>query len=206
VSIAPETAEASIHPASRRHEWLWRGAFEATLILFGLLGAFALNEWQDARSRDARVATLLTAIHAELEANRAQHERASAYNAEVAERIWAEASKGAEVVPESAYPNGLFIGPALTSAAWTAAQNDPAWSALPIDKVLPLARVYEAQRIYVDDFNTLANNMYALLLAADPDDVQLEGLGRPLQIGVLRDYARRGEKLLTAYRAALEQL
>jgi hypothetical protein len=37
--------------------------------------------------------------------------------------------------------------------------------------------------------------------------VQLEGLGRPLQIGaVLRDYAGRGEKLLTAYRAALEQL
>jgi hypothetical protein len=143
----------------------------------------------------------------ELEANLRQHERASAYNTEVADRIFDQATNGIEVVPESAYPNGLFTGPALTSAAWTAAQNDSVLSDLPVEKVLALARVYESQRIYVDDFKTLANNMYALLLAVDPEDVQVEGLARPLQMGsVLRDYAGRGRQLLAAYRAALEQL
>jgi type II secretory pathway pseudopilin PulG len=183
-----------------------RAVFEAALILFGLLGAFALDEWQDARAREARVEALLSAIHAELDANLRQHEEASAYNSEVAERIWNEATKGAEVVPQSAYPKGLFSGPELTSAAWVTAQNDPTLSDVPIEKVLVLARVYEMQRTYVDDFNTLLNNMYALLLQTD-NNLRVDGLAQPLRVGgVLRDYARRGRRLLDQYREALEQL
>lgn len=184
-----------------------RGAFEATLILIGLLGAFALDEWQDARSRAARVETLLTAIRAELEANLARHAEASAFNVEVAERIFTEGTKGAEFVPDSFYPNGLFRSPSLTSAAWTTAQSDAVFSELPLEKALMLARVYERQRIYVDDFNTLANNMYASILASDNDVFRADALGAPLRIGgILRDYARRGAQLVDLYREALEQL
>jgi hypothetical protein len=59
---AEATTAATIAVApTRRREWLARGAFEAVLILFGLLGAFALNEWQDA----SRVDALLGAVRAE---------------------------------------------------------------------------------------------------------------------------------------------
>jgi type II secretory pathway pseudopilin PulG len=203
VSTPPEATPN----AARRREWLPRAAFEATLILIGLLGAFALDEWQDARSRAARVEALLTAIRAELEANLAQHATASAYNVEVAERIFSEGARGAEFVPQSAYPRGLFIGPSLTSAAWVTAQNDTAFSDVPVEKVLMLARVYEQQRIYVDDFNTLLNNMYARLLERDDGVFRLDAIGQPLRIGgVLRDYSRRGAQLVELYRRTLEQL
>jgi len=206
VSTDPQAAELPARAPTRRREWLARAAFEATLILIGLLGAFALDEWQDARAREARVEALLAAIHAELDANLRQHEGASAYNSEVAERIWNEANKGVEVVPQSAYPNGLFVGPELTSAAWVTAQNDAALSDVPIERVLMLARVYEMQRTYVDDFNTLLNNMYALLLQSD-NNLRVDGLAQPLRIGgVLRDYAGRGRRLLEQYRAALAEL
>jgi hypothetical protein len=199
-------AEAGPNTASRRRDWVLRASFEAALILIGLLGAFALDEWQDARSREARVDALLTAIRAELEANLTQHAAASTYNVEVAERIFTEGARGAEFVGESAYPRGLLIGPSLTSAAWVTAQNDTALSDVPIDKVLMLARVYEMQRTYVDDINTLMNNMYTLVLEGG-NGARVDGLAQPLQIGgVLRDYARRGAQLVDLYRKTLEEL
>jgi hypothetical protein len=206
VTETSAVAVVAAPPPPRRREWLLRAAFEGTLILLGLLGAFALDEWQDTRAREVRVGALLSAIHAELDANLRQHEQASAYNSEVAERIWTEGTKDVEFVPQSAYPRGLFIGPELTSAAWVAAQNDPAMSDVPIEKILMLARVYEMQRNYVDDFNTLANNMYAVLLQTD-NNFRLDALAQPLRFGaVLRDYAGRGRRLVESYRAVLEQL
>jgi type II secretory pathway pseudopilin PulG len=207
VSDLAPTDTATETKRLRRRDWLLRGTFEAVLILIGLLGAFALDEWQDTRARAERVETLVTAIRAELEANLRQHEEASAYNTEVADSIWDQGAKGVEVVPSSAYPRGLILGPDLTSAAWVTAQNDAALSELPIEKMLALARVYEMQRAHLDDVKTLLNNLYALLLQTDPTAPRVDGLTQPLLIGgVLRDYARRGRRLIDEYRAALEQL
>jgi hypothetical protein len=67
-----------------------------------------------------------------------------------------------------------------------------------------LARTYEAQRIYVDNFNTLANNMYATLLNPDNPVVRIDGISQPIRLdGVVRDYALRGRQLVEAYRATL---
>jgi hypothetical protein len=204
VSTISETSDLPATPRTRRREWLLRGAFEASLILLGLLGAFALNEWQDARTRASRVDTLLAAVRTELETNLARHARASAFNSEMADLLWNEGSKGVDFVPASAYPNGLFRGPSLTSAAWTTAQNDTAFSDVPVERVLMLARVYELQRVYVDDFSTLANNMYATLLAPNNETLRVDGISQPIRLGgVLRDYAGRGEQLVEAYRTTL---
>jgi hypothetical protein len=186
---------------------LARGTFEAGLILFGLLGAFALNEWQDARTRAARVESLLAAVRIELETNLERHARATAFNREMADLLWNEGSKGVDFLPQSAYPNGLFRGPSLTSAAWATAQNDAALGDVPVETVLALARVYEAQRIYVDNFNTLANNMYATLLNPDNAVVRIDGISQPIRLGgVLRDSALRGEQLVEAYETTLLEL
>jgi hypothetical protein len=197
------------HPQSRapRREWLLRGVFEATLILFGLLGAFALNEWQDARSRAVRVDALMTALRAELETNLLLQEEAAAYNTEVAESVWNQATSGVTFIPDGTFKRGLLVGPPLTSAAWTAAQNDAAFSDVPIDKLLKIAAIYEQQEAYVTDVSSLFNNMYATVLQADSQILRIDGLAEPLRIGgVLRDFAGRGARLVAAYRAALEQL
>jgi hypothetical protein len=204
---AEPTTAAIPAAAPRRREWLVRGAFEAALILFGLLAAFTLDEWQDARSRAARVDALLTAIRAELEANLVRHAPIAAYNTETANLLWNEGSKGVEFLPQSAYPEGLFRSPSLTSAAWTTAQNDATLSDVPVETLLMLARIYEAQRRYVDQFDALLTNLYATAIDPANAAVRIDGIAQPLRLGgVLRDYASRGEQLVEAYRTTLEQL
>lgn len=155
-----------------------RGAFEATLILFGLLGAFALNEWQDARTRAVRVDALMTALRTELETNLMLQEEAATYNSEVAENIWSQATSGVTFIPDGTFK-----------------------------RVLMIAAFYEQQADYVTDVSSLFNNMYATILQADSQILRIDGLADPLRIGgVLRDHARRGARLVAAYRATLEQL
>jgi hypothetical protein len=203
VSTEPIPAAIPV-AATRRREWLARGAFEAALILLGLLGAFALNEWQDARARETRVAALLTAIRAELEANLRLEEDAAAYNTEVAESIWRQANTGVTFIPDGTFKRGIFVNPQLTSAAWTTAQNDAALSDVPVDTLLLLATVYDQQADYEAATSALMNNMYATLLQADSTVLRLDGLGDPLRMGgVLRDNAGRGRQLVETYRTTL---
>jgi hypothetical protein len=206
VSAESPTLVVEAKRANRR-DWLLRAAFEASLILLGLLGAFALNAWQDARERDARVGALLVAIRTELETNLERHERASDYNTRTADLLWSEGTKGVEFVPQSAFAEGLFKSSLVTSAAWTTAQNDPALGNVPVETVLLIARVYELQDTYVDDFKSLLNSMYAMVLEPDNVTLRIDGIAQPERLGgVLRDYAGRGRQLVDAYRAALEQL
>jgi hypothetical protein len=146
-------------------------------------------------------------VRIELETNLEGHARATAFNRQRADLLWNEGSKGIDFLPQSAYPGGLFWGPSLTSAAWATAQNDTALGDVPVETVLALARVYEAQRIYVDNFNTLTSNMYATLLNPDNAVVRVDGISQPIRLGgVLRDYALRAEQLVEAYRATLLEL
>jgi hypothetical protein len=192
---------------ARRGEWLARGAFEAALILLGLLGAFALNEWQDARARSVRVEALMTAVRAELEANLRLHEQAATYNREVADSIWNKGASGVTFIPDGTYTDGLLQRPRLTAAAWTIAQNDPALSDVPVEKLLLLANIYDLQRDHDEGAATLLNNMYASILQVDRTVLRFDGIAEPLRIGgVLRDNAFRGEALVKAYRSTLEQL
>lgn len=192
--------------APQRREWLLRAAFEATLILLGLLGAFALDEWQDARARGARVETLMTAVRAELEANLKAQEEAAAYNTEVAERIWEQATSGVTFIPDGTFSRGILNTQQLTSAAWATAQNDASLSDIAVDRLLLLANVYDRQADYEASVSALLNNLYASILQAD-SVMRVDGISEPLRIGgLLRDNAARGQRLVAAYRATLEQL
>jgi hypothetical protein len=64
---APETPLRG----ARSRAWIGRAAFEAALIVFGLVGALLIDEWRDTRERNERVRAALASIDAELEANRA---------------------------------------------------------------------------------------------------------------------------------------
>src|SRR5678816_2514882 len=55
---------------TRSREWIGRAAFEAGLIVLGLVGALLIDEWRDSRQRDERVQTALQSLSAELLGNR----------------------------------------------------------------------------------------------------------------------------------------
>ena len=122
--------------APRRREWLARASFEAALILFGLLAAFALNQWQEARQRAARADAMIAAIRAELAANLEVQRIAAARNAEVVELLRKVRDAGETFLPASQLKGALFSRPHLTEAAWASAQNGGILEELPVETIL----------------------------------------------------------------------
>lgn len=198
-------AAATDAPTTTRRTWLLRALFESGLILFGLLGAFALNEWQEARQREARVEALLTAITAELQANLELQQDAATYNTNLVDALRKLRDEGATIVPPSVYPRGLIIVPPLTSAAWDAAQEGGLLNEIPIETVLVLASIYESQRNHVDSTAALFNAMYAAYMSAPPGP-QSGAVDPRTAAGVLNDFARRGARLVEHYQAGLEHM
>ena len=192
-------------PASRRREWLARGLYEAALILVGLLGAFALNQWQDARQRAARADAMIVAIRAELASNLELQEPASTYNTRIVGVLKQLRDSGQTFLPADQYRGGLFKRPKLTAAAWTSAQNGGILEELPVDTIVVLGRVYEAQRDYQDSTGALFEALYAAALTST--DYRSDGIEGVAQLaGVLSDFAGRGAGLVRDYRSALEYL
>lgn len=168
-----------------------------------MLGAFALTEWQDARTRaDALVA----AIRSELEANLALQLDAVIYNSDVAEKIWAMGRAGVLLVPTDLYPRGLLQRPPLTSAAWDVARDD-ALDDVPVDILVAVAAAYGEQRDYLDSTGALLLSVHTTLFQHEGATLRVDGISEPLGIGgMLGGYADRGARLVERYRAALERL
>jgi hypothetical protein len=188
--------------AARRREWLGRALFEAALILVGILGAFAVNEWQASRDREVRRDTLLAAIRTELQSNLRLLEEASVYNTDVVVRFRQLDAAKAVSIPDGTHPRGLMIRPQLVSAAWDAAQSGGIVNDLPVETILIIARAYEGQRDYVAATAGLLDIIYAALFQQQSTALTNPGL----LAGVLNDYASRGRGLLERYRTALDYL
>jgi hypothetical protein len=198
------SADVTVPPAGKRPEWLVRGIIEAGLILVGLLGGFALNEWQQARERRARADTVLSAIRSELAANLALMDAATKYNSEMVARFRTLREAGATEAPLGTYRQGLFSNPALTSAAWTSAEAGGVVNDLPMTTVLALARAYETQRIYTTAVGELINMLFASRINSP---AAADATVDPQRItGILSDYAGRGQNLVRRYRDALKIL
>jgi hypothetical protein len=185
-----------------RWEWIWRALFESALILFGILGAFAVNEWQAARDRQARVDSVMTAVRAELESNLQLLREASEYNFEVVGALQALGAQNATSVPGEVYPRGLLLRPQLVSAAWDSAEGVGVVNELPLDTVLILAAAYDNQRDYLDATANLLNSFYGAAINSAPSM-----FSRPGSLGnLLNDFARRGRGLINRYEDTLARL
>jgi hypothetical protein len=200
------SAERSVAavPGNRRPEWIVRGIFEAGMILIGLLGGFALNEWQQSRERRERAAQMLSVIRSELKENLTIMQEVSAYNTAVVERLRALRSKGARAMPPGTLDGPLFAQRALTSAAWMSAQSGGVVTDIPIEAALRLARVYESQQDYSDSASELKYMLYAARLqSAEPGTATID----PQRVtGTLSDFADRGRSLVRQYQASLKVL
>jgi type II secretory pathway pseudopilin PulG len=191
---------------SRPGQWLAKALFEGALILIGLLAAFALNQWQDARQHAARAEAMIVAIRAELQSNLERQREASTYNSDLVRRLKAIVDSGGTFIPADVYGNGgLFKLPRLTAAAWAAAQNGEILDEVPVDKILALARVYESQRYYLDATGALFETLYGAALTNS--DYRRDGIeGAPQLAGVLSDFAGRGAQLVRDYEWVLGYL
>lgn len=198
-------AAAVASPPSYRREWLARALFEAALILFGLLTAFGLNQWQEARQRAARADAMIVAIRAELAANFEMQEQAAAHNTEIVDLLKKLRDAGETFLPANRFRGGLFSRPRLTEAAWTSAQNGGILQELPVETILVLAKVYETQHDYQESTRALFEALYGVAL--NSTEFRSDGFERVPQLAaVLNDFALNGTRLARDYRQVLDYL
>jgi type II secretory pathway pseudopilin PulG len=145
---------SSTPPPARSRAWIGRAAFEAALIVMGLVGALLVDEWRDTRQRDARVRSALASIRAELEANRSAITQATANH----ELVIAELRKASETgIP---YQRGIVSSPPFSSVAWEAARDGAITNDIDYAQLTSLGYAYDALAGYVSARGVFVNYLY----------------------------------------------
>ena len=179
--------------APKRREWLARAAFEGGLIALSLVGALALNEWKEARDRQARARDALAAMRLELQANSGEIERAIAGTADVIEKI-KQATK-----EERRFGGRLLFRAQLVSAAWDSSRAAAITNDLPFPLLMALGRAYTLQAGYESDMGSFYNT----LLSGTLGDVRANP---ELMAGLLNEMNGNAGRLAREYKAALRAL
>ena len=146
---APETP---LRPA-RSRAWIGRAAFEAALIVFGLVGALLIDEWRDGRERNERLRAALTAIDAELEANRAALQSAIANHDTVIASL--RRSTTSDV-----YQGGIIAPVPFSAVAWDAARDAGVTNDLDHTTLIALGHAYRAVAEYIAARTVFTNYLY----------------------------------------------
>lgn len=141
------------HHAPKRREWLARAAFEGGLIALSLVGALALNEWKEARDRQARAQDALAAMRLELQANSDEIQRAIAGTADVIGKIKQATNE------KRRYGGRLLFRAQLVSTAWDSSRAAGITNDLPFPLLMALGRAYTLQLAYQNDMGSFYNTM-----------------------------------------------
>jgi len=179
--------------AAPRREWLARAAFEGTLIAASLVAALALNEWKDARDRQARVTDALAAMRLELQANRQEIQRVLDRNAEVVGKIKEATAQGRR------YGGGLLRRAQVVSTAWESARAAAITNDMPFPTLMVLGRAYSLQA----DYQREMGSFYDALLAGSMGDLRANP---ELMTGLLHELEENALRLQQEYDRALKAL
>jgi hypothetical protein len=194
-----DDAPIVIERPERRREWLYRALLEATLIVLGVLGGLAVNEWQAARDRRDRAAAAMTAIRSELQSNLEALREVHDYNRGVVQKLRELGKANATSIPPSVHPRGFMARPELVSVAWDSAQAQGVLIDVPMELVVKVGRGYESQRRFVDSTAHLLDMLYEFIL--QPRE---QALPRPGLFGdILNDYVGREGGVMRQYEEAL---
>ena len=153
---APSPARAPLGGALRA------AALEAGLVVFGVVLAFAANEWREHRARVARAEHALESILDELRTNRDAVEAARQYHAGLLAAIREAARTGVEPGIET-FPRGFITPATVHRTAWESASATGALEALDLATLLKLSRVYEQQERYELQASQMGSLIYAEL-------------------------------------------
>lgn len=149
---APSFNDSQRGPRSR--EWIGRAAFEAGLIVLGLVGALLIDEWRDNRQRDQRVQTALQSLSAELHDNREALDTNLRNNEELIAKL-RESEKTGLI-----YEGALLRRTPLSSVAWEAVRDAGVAADVPHTTLMALGRAYSAQASYLADLGVFSTYLY----------------------------------------------
>lgn len=180
--------------AARRREWLVRAAFEAGLIVVGLIGALALNDWHDRRQRDQSVRDALASIRIELQSNLTSIVEVIKFNENLMGVLTESAKTG------KPYMDRIVAGMDLSTTAWDAARDAGISNDIPFPILMVLGRAYTSQGGFVREIEFFLNQMYTGSVAYD---MRKEPLGLR---GILSDYTHHARRLRQHYQDALAAL
>jgi len=142
------------HGPRATRQWIGRAAFEAALIVMGIVGALVVDEWRDARDRAARVQEALTAIRAELQANLTSVREVLALNEELIATLRESAKTGA------VYQGGIVRSRPLSTVAWEAARDGAITTDIDHQTLMRLGRAYGATTRYLAEVSGYASFTY----------------------------------------------
>jgi hypothetical protein len=123
-------------PPRQSRAWIGRAAFEASLIVLGLVGALFVEEWRETRERDERVRSALASIRGELEANRKEVAQAVADHEGVIAALEESARTGV------IYQDSVIRPRAFSSVAWEAARDAAITNDIDHAMLMVLGRTY----------------------------------------------------------------
>ena len=138
---------------ARSRAWIGRAAFEAALIVFGLVGALLIDEWRDTRERSERVRVALASIHAELVANRAVVQSAIENHETVMAKL-------RESTTDGVYQGGIIAAAPFSAVAWDAARDAGVTNDLDHTTLIALGHAYRALADYTAERTVFTNYLY----------------------------------------------
>jgi hypothetical protein len=175
-------------PAARSRAWIGRAAFEAGLIVLGLVGALLVDEWRTARERTARVQSALASIRSELEANRTAIADALANHQTVITKLREATGTG------GIYQGSLISSPGFSAVAWDAARDGAITNDIDHVTLVALGHAYTALSDYMDERRLFTNYLYT----NPTDDFRRTPQGIAGWLNDMSGHAKRVERRLDA--------
>ena len=176
---------------------------ESLLIVFSVLLALGVNQWQERRARRERTTVALQSIQAEIEANRESVSRARINHLSMKDSLQSYAQRH-ETLPARIYLGGVFNPASTQSTAWDSARETGVTTDLPFQLVLALSRLYDRQARYRDLGDALAQDLMMHVRREGFEPVLRD---RPASLMALEeDFANRESVLLERYDSVLATL
>ena len=150
---AEEAADRDRLPV-RSRQWIGRAAFEAGLIVLGLIGALVVEEWRDTRQREVRVRGALESIRNELAMNRAALDEVLERNAKTMDAL-RESERTGRI-----YEGGIIRPGTFSLVAWEAARDAAITNDVPHETLVSLGRAYSALSGYMADVRLFTSYLY----------------------------------------------
>ena len=181
-------------PRGRSHNWIGRAAFEAALIVLGLVGALLLDEWRDDRATTRRVETALASIRNELDTNRRMLLKYIADNEEIMGRLQEANTTGRP------YEGPVMRNFQISAVAWAAARDAGITNEIDHEVLMALGRAYDALSGQVDERSVFRDYLYTY------DDIRTIR-ANPLRLaGWMNDMTLHARDVLKHVDAAMARL
>jgi hypothetical protein len=158
--------ETKVALSARLSEKLPEILIEAASVVFALLLALALNQWNERRELHERGETVRAAIRAELAENRIEIDAARPALAEIRKRLRAVID-GSEVAEhELTVDLGVSL---LSAAAWHASLATQATGTIDFKWITTVAKIYELQENYLHVQSTAVDQLTSIPAGGDKD-------------------------------------